>query len=696
MDISSVNSDLIRGNVITIILGCLRNEDKYGYEILKEIEDRSHGQYALKQATLYNQLKRLEKQGLVMSYDGAPDDTGGGKRRYYALTNDGKAYLDKEKDEYEYARTILDKLVSEKEFDFTKEIPFDASELRPYSKRDSDGEKPEKEKIVYKDKIVEVEKVVEKKIYIDRFGNPLSEEELEQATTQALIEDEEARKKEEELNQLKKQLEDAENERLEQEERLRALEEERAANEEKLRELQEARDAEQQLAEDEEARRKEEELNELKQQLEDAENEKREQEEKLRALEEERAANEEKLRELQEAHDAAQQQLAESEEERAAKEEALRTLEEENNATKEQLLKTEEEKRSKEEELERLEAEHNATKEQLETVSNEYNSTEEQLRGILEEQQREAELEEQRRLEEEERERQEEERRREEQAKPSMSMEELFAKLDSISEYRQQESPAAEQPQAQPTQEAAADVYYDAEIQSTRVSGDGTSVSAAPQQNAGGFAYERNDVNYRDFFMNIASKPDEPAEQHEEAQPQQGVSATDIRSRLYAKGFKVRSYDRGNTSEYYTFNFIQSNRLNRDTSLIMLAFFLVELAIMWVSLIGNTTMTYKYFLPIMVVGTLLCLIPAVIYIMNPTKRTRANFSFKLSLLNRTMLFIELTVVCILIGFFALGASVKDTDIIIASMVLPTVWLLNLPISSIIYWLLYRTRRYHIA
>ena len=61
MDISSINSDLIRGNVTTIILTSLWSADKYGYEILKEIETRSDGQYNLKQATLYNQLKRLEK-----------------------------------------------------------------------------------------------------------------------------------------------------------------------------------------------------------------------------------------------------------------------------------------------------------------------------------------------------------------------------------------------------------------------------------------------------------------------------------------------------------------------------------------------------------------------------------------------------------------------------------------------------------
>lgn len=52
MDISSVNSDLIRGNVTTIILGSLWSQDRYGYDILKEIETKSEGQYKLKQPTL--------------------------------------------------------------------------------------------------------------------------------------------------------------------------------------------------------------------------------------------------------------------------------------------------------------------------------------------------------------------------------------------------------------------------------------------------------------------------------------------------------------------------------------------------------------------------------------------------------------------------------------------------------------------
>lgn len=66
----SVSSDLIRGHINTIILRALYEEDKYGYEIIADIESKSHGQYSLKQPSLYSALKRLEKDGCVTSYWG--------------------------------------------------------------------------------------------------------------------------------------------------------------------------------------------------------------------------------------------------------------------------------------------------------------------------------------------------------------------------------------------------------------------------------------------------------------------------------------------------------------------------------------------------------------------------------------------------------------------------------------------------
>ena len=149
MDVSSINSDLIRGNVTTIILKALLDEDRYGYDILREIEVKSGGQYKLKQPTLYSCLKRLEKQGLISSYWGDESDTEGGRRRYYALTEAGKNYLQKMQSEYEYSRTILDSLLSEDKFDFeNEEAPFDINSLRPYTKRGVDEDEKEIQKVV--------------------------------------------------------------------------------------------------------------------------------------------------------------------------------------------------------------------------------------------------------------------------------------------------------------------------------------------------------------------------------------------------------------------------------------------------------------------------------------------------------------------------------------------------------------------
>lgn len=136
MDISSVNSDIIRGNVTTMILGSLFGGDRYGYDILNEIAVKSDGKYVIKQPTLYSNLKRMEKQGLIESYLGELDDTGGGRRRYYRLTEDGTTLYLQLKNEYVYARTIVDRLVSDEEFDFDSEKPpFDAEALRPLTKR---------------------------------------------------------------------------------------------------------------------------------------------------------------------------------------------------------------------------------------------------------------------------------------------------------------------------------------------------------------------------------------------------------------------------------------------------------------------------------------------------------------------------------------------------------------------------------
>lgn len=118
---SSISSDLIRGHINTIILRTLYDGDKYGYEIINEIEAKSKGQYALKQPTLYSALKRLESQDYVTSYWGGVSN--GGRRKYFQITDKGRKVVEQNLAEWEYSRTVIDSLISEKDYDFSNPPP---------------------------------------------------------------------------------------------------------------------------------------------------------------------------------------------------------------------------------------------------------------------------------------------------------------------------------------------------------------------------------------------------------------------------------------------------------------------------------------------------------------------------------------------------------------------------------------------
>lgn len=120
-DKQSVSSDLIRGHINTIILRALYDGDKYGYEIISEIERKSHGQYSLKQPSLYSALKRLENEGFITSYWGG--SVSGGRRKYFSLTDAGKKISEINQSEWEYSRTVIDSLISDKYFDFSNPAP---------------------------------------------------------------------------------------------------------------------------------------------------------------------------------------------------------------------------------------------------------------------------------------------------------------------------------------------------------------------------------------------------------------------------------------------------------------------------------------------------------------------------------------------------------------------------------------------
>lgn len=107
----SIASDLIRGHTETIILANLLHHDSYGYEINKAIQQKTSGQYELKEATLYAAFRRLEADGAIASYWG--DEKTGARRRYYAITTRGRLQFARLKAEWETAKDLIDTLIAE-------------------------------------------------------------------------------------------------------------------------------------------------------------------------------------------------------------------------------------------------------------------------------------------------------------------------------------------------------------------------------------------------------------------------------------------------------------------------------------------------------------------------------------------------------------------------------------------------------
>ncbi len=82
-------SQLLRGVLDMCVLGLLRAEPTYGYELTERLA--GFGLDAVSEGTVYPLLARLQRQGLVESY--AVSSGSGPPRKYYRLTRAGAAQL---------------------------------------------------------------------------------------------------------------------------------------------------------------------------------------------------------------------------------------------------------------------------------------------------------------------------------------------------------------------------------------------------------------------------------------------------------------------------------------------------------------------------------------------------------------------------------------------------------------------------
>lgn len=102
--VSGLILELRRGTLILLVLSQLR-QPMYGYLLVKKLND--HG-IPMDANTLYPLMRRLEGQGLLSSQW----DTGESKpRKYYRITPDGLAVLEKTKEYWKTFSANVDELL---------------------------------------------------------------------------------------------------------------------------------------------------------------------------------------------------------------------------------------------------------------------------------------------------------------------------------------------------------------------------------------------------------------------------------------------------------------------------------------------------------------------------------------------------------------------------------------------------------
>ena len=80
------------------ILLALADEERHGYGIKSEVEERTGGQLNLGAATLYEAIHRMVASGWIMesARKGEEDDGRSNRRKYYRLAREGRRQMEAE------------------------------------------------------------------------------------------------------------------------------------------------------------------------------------------------------------------------------------------------------------------------------------------------------------------------------------------------------------------------------------------------------------------------------------------------------------------------------------------------------------------------------------------------------------------------------------------------------------------------
>ena len=101
---------LKKGLLDVCVLSAIKNEDSYGYKIIKDIQPYIE----MSESTLYTILKRLELSGMLTVHT---SEHGGRLRKYYHITNAGLGRIEDFKNEWREVMSIYSFVVKEESKD---------------------------------------------------------------------------------------------------------------------------------------------------------------------------------------------------------------------------------------------------------------------------------------------------------------------------------------------------------------------------------------------------------------------------------------------------------------------------------------------------------------------------------------------------------------------------------------------------
>jgi len=89
-----MNIQFKKGALELCVLAIVNDQDCYGYELTEKISQH----IGISEGSIYTLLRRLTKEGYFTTY--LVESSGGPSRKYYHLTDQGRAYLEEMKSQW--------------------------------------------------------------------------------------------------------------------------------------------------------------------------------------------------------------------------------------------------------------------------------------------------------------------------------------------------------------------------------------------------------------------------------------------------------------------------------------------------------------------------------------------------------------------------------------------------------------------